>query len=294
MSHSTVLVIGEDPEAMLAPYDEGLEVEPYRKYEDIQSPKDHWLMKVAREEGGLSDDCGWPAFIAFVNQRYNDEDPYFHDEAIDRMYRMSTYNPMSRWDWYLLGGRWTGYFDLRAGATGVLGEPGVMTDRATGGQVDQARKRDIDFDAMRARHSAEAVDIIRKVLAVLKDQPPLMPWQRYRDEWPGNIDGARKAYHAQPGLKALDDARLDTFEDPVEFYCLGSAEPETAYVAKHTRACVTPFAVLNEQGWAERGRMGWFGMVADETDPIEWTDRAWSLIDAAPEDALFSLYDVHI
>lgn len=296
MSHSTVLVIGEEPEEMLAPYSEELEVEPYRKYEDANSPQEHWHFKSLVAEQGLAEGAGWPAFIAAYRERYPDsaEETLLYDEEMDRVYQMSTYNPLSRWDWYLLGGRWTGYFDLCPGARGTAGEPGLMTAPARGGRVDQARKGDIDWSAMRERHAADARKEIREVLAVLKDQPPLMPWVRYREEWPNNIDGARQAYHVQPGLRALHEAKIDAWDDPAERYFLGSVEPETAYVAQTCRVRTTPFAVLTTEGWAEKGHMGWFGMVHDEKDQTDWTDRVQSLIDAAPDDALFSLYDVHI
>lgn len=295
MSHSTVLVIGDDPEKMLEPYDENKEVEPYRQYEDVQTPQDHWLFKTLTEEHGLATDADWPTFIAAHNARYSDSDEgLLYDDGMDRAYSMSTYNPLSRWDWYLLGGRWTGYFDLKPGATGAIGEPGVMTPRAHGGRVDQAHKGDIDWGTMRERHAADARSEIRQVLAALKDQPPLMPWARYRDQWPDNIDAARRAYHVQPALKALRDAKLYPFDDPTETYCLDSVEPETAYVARAAKQRTTPFAVLTDDGWAEKGRMGWFGMVADEKDQSDWTERVQRIIDAAPDDALFSLYDVHI
>jgi hypothetical protein len=294
MSHSTVLVIGEDPEKMLEPYDEGLEVEPYREYEDANTPQEHWWWKGTVEECGLAPDAGWTDYLDALNRRYGGGDPILYDADMDRAYHMSTYNPLSRWDWYQLGGRWTGYFDLKPGARGAIGEPGVMTRPARPGRVDQARKDDIDFGTMRERHAADARREIREVLAALKDQPPLMPWARYREQWPTDIDAARRAYHVQPGLKALRDAKLDSFGDPTEDYCLDSVEPETAYVTRAAKQRTTPFAVLTAEGWAEKGRMGWFGMVADEKDQTDWTDRVQVLIDRAPGDALFSLYDVHI
>ena len=294
MSHSTVLVIGEDPECMLAPYDEDLKIEPYRQYVDVDSPRDFWLWDSLVEDG-LAETAGWPEVIEAANARYADEDDlYFFDPEIGRAYQLSTYNPKSRWDWYLLGGRWTGYFDLKAGAIGEVGEPGLMTPRAANGRVDQARKRDIDFDAMRERHAIDARKEIREVLAVLKDQPPLMPWARYRDEWSDDIEKARRAYHAQPALQALRAADRYPFGDPTEEYCLDSVEPETAYVYRASRRRSTPFAVLTDEGWAEKGRMGWWGVVHDEKDQTDWSDRVQVLIDAASDDSLFSLYDVHI
>ena len=139
MSHTAVLVIGDDPETILAPYQER-----------------EWF------DGG-------------------------------------------KWDWYQLGGRWTGYFSLKPGTKGVTGAPGLMTAPATGGRVDQARKKDID----------------------------------------------------------LSDISI-------------------------------PFAICTKDGWAERGKMGWFGTVTDEKDSEDWEKQARQIIENASDDSLFSLYDLHI
>lgn len=291
MSHSAALVIGEDPEALLAPYDEAFEVEPYRRYEDVSRPADHWLFDKLVEEG-MPADVGWPGFLELYNARYEGADPHLYDAEMDRIYETSTYNPKSRWDWYLLGGRWTGYFALKAGRTGEVGEPGLMTSSAPAGRVDQARKDDIDFDAMRAAHEKDARDEISRALSVLAGAVPLMPWAAYHDVYSTDIDKARQAYHAQPALAALREARLDPIECPFDFYCLGSVDPETVYVTRAVALRTTPFAICTADGWAEKGRMGWFGVVHDEAD--DWPERAWKIIDSAADDALFSLYDLHI
>lgn len=230
MSHSTVLVIGENPEEMLAPYSEELEAEPY--------------------------------------------------------------NPKSKWDWYQLGGRWTGFFRLRPGATGSVGQPGVMTPPAGNGLYDSARKADIDWEAMRASHEAGARAEFAAVMEVLTGQPPLMPWSVYRETYSTDINKAREAYRAQPAIAALTAARLYTIGCPFEAYCLGAADPEAAYAAKIGRERTMTFAVLDDEGWHERGRMGWFGAVADERD--DWPETWQRLVDRAADDALFSVYDVHI
>lgn len=294
MSHSTVLVIGEDPEKMLEPYDENTEVEPYRKYDDSATPQDHWMFKVLTEEHGLASDADWPAFIAAHNERYK-EDP---DEAMqydaekDRIYSMSTYNPLSRWDWYQLGGRWTGFFKLKSGTRGETGEPGLMTPRGKFGWADQARKSDIDFEGMRVAAAAEAAEFHAKAMRILAGTPPMVRWEKVREEmFPGDIDAARRYYHNQPGNLALSEANL-WINDPVEYLCLEHPDPLLKHVTRARLEACRTFAILNADGWHERGRMGWFGVVHDETDA--WPAVAESLMDAAPDDALFSVYDVHI
>jgi hypothetical protein len=292
MSHSTVLVIGEDPEKMLVPYDENTEVEPYRKYDDAERPQGHWMFKTLNEDG-LADDADWPAFVAAYNARYDDEsDPTLYDAEKDRVYSMSTYNPLSRWDWYQLGGRWTGYFKLKPGALGSTGEPGIETLRGKPGWVDQARKGDIDFDGMRDAAGAEAAEFHAKAMSILAGTPPIKRWEKVREEiFPGDIDAARRYYHNQPGNLALHAAKL-WIDDPAEYLCLDAPDPLLEHVTRARLDAGRPFAILDDQGWHERGRMGWWGVVHDETDT--WPATAQSLMDAAPDDALFSLYDVHI
>lgn len=117
MSHYTLLVIGEDVEGQLAPFDENISVAPYRRYWDSDD--------IERWEGILSKDDGerpvlTPAgekatleeIAAVYNERYReDDDEVFVDNG--GIYEMTSYNPQSRWDWYQIGGRWQGYFAVR-------------------------------------------------------------------------------------------------------------------------------------------------------------------------------------
>ena len=70
------------------------------------------------------------------------------------------YNPQGKegqWDGYLIGGRWTGFFLLREKTLGLLGTPGFFTKSPTDLRAaDQARKCDIDWEAMRKRAREQA------------------------------------------------------------------------------------------------------------------------------------------
>jgi len=58
-------------------------------------------------------------------------------------------NPNAKWDWYVVGGRWSGYFTKKAGAEGEIGEPGVMTPPVTDETLaDVIKVKDIDWKAM--------------------------------------------------------------------------------------------------------------------------------------------------
>ena len=138
MSHFTVLVVGDNAEEQLAPYDENIEVEPYGEDwgdEDIALFEEH-VMKVS---GDLD------TVLAKMREWNGCKNTY--DSERDVYVRWTTYNPKSQWDWYEVGGRWEGFFKL-------TGE-----DR----WVDSAYKGEIDFEGMKQQ------DIEPLTFAYVKD-----------------------------------------------------------------------------------------------------------------------------
>ncbi len=164
MSHFTVMVIGAEPEDQLAPFDEQLETPRYVSY-----TKDQLIEKEKKSiedyKNGLYADfladperyrakcVSNPAHINYLENEFpkklswDDEEIYqeaikwYESEDIGENGEVySTCNPNSKWDWFVLGGRWSGSIKLKEGATGEMGESG------TGGNetgIDQAMKGDI-------------------------------------------------------------------------------------------------------------------------------------------------------
>lgn len=139
--------------------------EEYRRDhpEERAIPDDIWLSVQQR----------YSADLVAIGALYTDEeiakaknDYWGHDEEDeddsetlhfdeDGLFRWSTYNPKSKWDWYSVGGRWQGYFVTRK--AGLLGEPGVFGSRSllNPEQVDVTRVSDIDWEAMKQAHVEE-------------------------------------------------------------------------------------------------------------------------------------------
>ena len=141
MSHYTVLVIGptdEDELAnALAPFEEDIEVPPYisetkadqirkhrrlldaaaamrEQYEQYRPPytegsharanRQHvdWITKVAPVQAQLDDEALWRVILS--------QDPGTDRDVDGHIW--STRNPLARWDWWAVGGRWNGIFTL--------------------------------------------------------------------------------------------------------------------------------------------------------------------------------------
>lgn len=220
MSHSTVTVVIKDVdstaeaidmvEVLLAPFDENMELDPpvpewldadnvehavtfYREHPEYcpgedglgpEKPFDEYVT-----EGNLEAWNEWTRQACGAYHRSERADG-FYDAEQDRFGYYSTYNPDSRWDWWEIGGRWHGFYQLKpkvvigsaevpywrkklderfpgkdrvhgeeqhpefdGSQDALLGLGGTFGDEEGenfAGRADLARKGDIDFEAMRS------------------------------------------------------------------------------------------------------------------------------------------------
>jgi hypothetical protein len=65
------------------------------------------------------------------------------------LYRLSTYNPQSKWDWWIIGGRWRGHFKVKPNMPYILGdETWGEEERPPAGNGDIVKKMDVDWEGM--------------------------------------------------------------------------------------------------------------------------------------------------
>jgi hypothetical protein len=103
MSHFAVLVLHEEDqfiEDLLAPYDENLEVEPYIKYTRIQA-----INKMRKDCPSLYKDKS-------EDEIFQEACDWFGCTLDDDNNLLSTYNPHSKWDWWQVGGRFSGILPI--------------------------------------------------------------------------------------------------------------------------------------------------------------------------------------
>jgi len=299
MSHFTVMVISDDHDARLAPYHEfectGCNDE-YVQDIDITDEINVLFAKAQAdgEEDPLAEALGYhgleDAIVESEDVVDRDGDHKFGYAVVvdgNLVKAVNRTNPNKKWDWYQVGGRWTGFLKLKPGATGKSGRPGLMTDAAEPGYADIARKGDVDWNGMRRSAEINAGKKWDEVRAISPDG--WESWDSVRSRI-ADIDDARKFYHGQAGKAALRDAGdrsmlwigddiLATREDYVRDAGLD--------------ACV-PFALIKDGKWIERGQMGWFGMSIDRVDHSDWSIEINAMIDDLPDDTLITIVDCHI
>ena len=113
--------------------------------------------------------------VAWMNEW--DDGEYGIDE--EGPYRISHYNPKSKWDWYEIGGRWRGYFKLKAEAMdqvdtlAVVGRPGSF-DNEQRYDADHTLKKYIDIAGMRDLAGERAASTWDRADALIGNLPPML------------------------------------------------------------------------------------------------------------------------
>lgn len=176
-------------------------------------------------------------------------------------------NPDAKWDWYLLGGRWAGFFKLKPKGKGEMGKKSwTNRDEVTEpGRADQALKRDIDWDGMENDNFDEICSIY--------------------DEFKVKYDNGD--FKDNPALIYFDYGVENTGDRD-------NYIPETREQYINRRAGLRIFSFIKDGKWYERGEMGWWGAVSDEKNPDEWRTQLRNALNELPDDTLMSMYDCHI
>ena len=214
---------------------------------------------------------GFEKFARPVKECYETMEQFaeeYHSYEVIEKGRIGRYtNPNAKWDWWVVGGRWSDWLQLKDGT-----------------KVDSAAKGDIDFDAMTHEvktKAAKKYDEVHKIVA----GRTWLSWEECEAEKNHNIEAAREMYHDQPVIKDLQALRL-WFETD-DFLVT-----RDAYIAKKGKAAIVPFAVLVDGKWMERGNMGFWAMVSDENP--DWDTEFAEILKDISDDLFITVVDCHI
>jgi hypothetical protein len=296
------MVIGDDVEGQLEPYNEEIQVAPYRKYDHDPA----WLFRFYASENEGHPEPSLETLVAFLNDRWEEDGEKY---GVDEMgvYSLSTYNPDSKWDWYTVGGRWMGFFKLKEEAmdratAAELGRPGVFGNEPKH-DADVVLRGDVDAEAMRSAHGEAAGRRWDRAHALFAGTPEPDSWATVRERHPENVDAARVEYHEQPRVKAVSDhdaacRREERWDDAllgwdghIETFDVSREE----YVQRSRNNAICPYAYLKDGEWFAPGEMGWWGMSSDtEEDQARFAREFNELFDALPDDTVLTMVDCHI
>lgn len=204
-------------------------------------------------------------------------------------------NPNYKWDWYQLGGRWSGaIIKLKEGVTGTIGSGSLVSGNMAG--VDQVRKGDIDFEGIIREAKKEAIEQYNDLASNCGGSIPHIDilwssmWIEGSEHFKLTPDEKRAIYGKQEGVQIWKKFVTNPFgPDLDDFQCTVEE-----YAQKSADRAFTTHAIVKDSIWYEKGSMGWFAMVSNAKEQADWNNEVSKLLEGLPDDTLISIYDCHI
>jgi hypothetical protein len=231
---------------------------------------------------------------------------YFGYEQKDGKYGYM-HNPQAKWDWWSLGGRWRGLLPVKDVTKATQGLPGVFGERKTEANTADATKFS-NLDIERIDRLME--EQINNFWAEYQKWLEIKNAGALEDE--NNIE-VRFAMHGD--LEAMGLARIVKDSAPI-LDPDGSVAKDKNGRDRYTKAewayddltedelrtkfkwrfGFGTYAVLDDEGWKEKGKMGWFGTSSDTIeDRIEWgSNYVDKFLRNEDPDTIVAVVDCHI
>lgn len=308
-------------------------VRPYRPneigissaYDTKRTEEQQWadLQEEAEKFKFFSNPPTWPEVILYANNRWypegeneeNRQSILRYDEEKDRAYTLSTYNPDSKWDWYQVGGRWSGYFPVKQPLDLDEADQLIQGQRSWTNKdqpreawtVDGGPIRLLDLDLLRDRKGDEAAKRYDTYQTLVQDLPEAVPFRTFSEEAQAGAelaqtraegtaiwDRARDLYAAQERVRvarAHDEFKWD-FDCLIEEFSVS----REFYIETARNAAVPGYALVTPEGeWVAPGKMGWFGMSSDSAEDMAmFKSKCNGYIEALDPDTLLIAVDCHI
>ena len=321
MSHFTVLVIGDYPEDLLAPYsecDEDFFTEhditekvraEFEKRKGIINGEKHDFLHFAEEWEGATI---VNSESEHLKKRANKENHTFVDKNGECKV-FTYYNDYAKYDYYIDARDSDSRWDL---------SDFIFKKKDFNPLNSEITIGDVDFDAMLAKIDDESGKEYDKVLEIFGGSiPEYKTWaelldsikereeklyaiytdserseeeraeaRKQREEL---LNGIRDFYHNQEPVKMFNEKR------PGFWYGCSLDDFYGKTREEYIKEGYLPFhSILTEDGWHERAKMGWWAVELDEKmSPSEWREYQFNLLKTISEenpDTPFNFYDCHI
>lgn len=332
MSHFTVLVIGNNPEAQLAPFQENNMGDCPNEYLKFNDEEDDYKKRYETEsvscvktiDGGLyskwdnkfkvqttdffeQNEFEYPEGSEEIavpfTQNYASFEQFMDDHCgySERDKTQGRYgyweNPNAKWDWYALGGRWQGMLRLKKESSDALVGSKSLLDKNQlyePGYADSASKGGIDFEAMQESAMAKAAINYDQLEEVTRGLPLPNIKTMYEVQEGETQPRIVGEYYNQLWTKAVRKLSFaNIFEDPSEQFMVFKGGRE-AFIQEARDNAFCTFAAIKNGKWYERGDMGWWGCVSDEKDQVAWHTEFMNILNDVSDDTIISVYDCHI
>jgi hypothetical protein len=229
-------------------------------------------------------------------------------------------NPNRKWDWYQVGGRWSGLLRIKELVTPIRGEKSWMI-RKEGGKddphtADAALVEDIDFEGMNSEATVKAEEFYQKYLRSKEIEAGRIP-KEGDDVWvEHDVHSVLYSLGIRTCVKhreaMVDEKGQPIMEEVPNFNEPGKTETkqkwsepkfeDVAFTLEDLKSKYvwywefSTYSVLDDSGWHEKGQMGWWGCSSDSAEDREKWGQSFTkrFIDDESPDTLIVVVDCHI
>ena len=218
-------------------------------------------------------------------------------------------NTDAQWDWYQVGGRWSGMLQVKEGADAEKGDASWAGEYNPSG-VDVCQFKDLDLDAMLKLAHQRLESQYRTAAKNAADKGFVGSFEEFekcavragmaekdlRDRWESAERPGRFADFIDSLEKEEDDS-AKTLRESERLGLGGFFGMEIGQTLQQMTDEAEPFstfATLKDGTWSEQGALGWFGMVGDEKDAAEWANNFNAVLDTLNPEDYITIVDCHI
>ena len=190
-------------------------------------------------------------------------------------------NPNSKWDWYVIGGRFQRKFLPKDGVEYNKGSASVFEDPDPN-YAAQIRKGDIDFDRMKKEWEQRMIAQWDKLMGVLGNIP--IDWKPSTDfNWDDDVERAK--YWEQDGIKQIKESEdfrwgFDCHQLDKMLGCKNVDD----WIKKHDwRGCYRPYGYIKDGEWID----------CDWHTDGDYNKAFDKWFDSLPDSAIINIVDCH-
>lgn len=283
MSHFTMLVPADDENQlaeMLAPYYEQIEKDsPYAVFHVEYRKEDFEAEAKSILETIKTDDHYSPETVMLAQEAFDAEDyeSVFQEWTYGQIGPDGHYgyyhNPNAKWDWYSIGGRWSGLLKLKESRDKIplagIGEGGAFNQASTDPyEADYAPAGVIDFKSMRQKRIDTELKTYDAYHAILSEKDRMSA-----AEYQSALFDAGLIM-----LSKYDEDRFSMSRDK--------------FIESVSDTRLTHGFIDKDGKWHESSDMGWFGITTDHQD--DFGKKFWEFIASLPAKQMLYVVDCHI
>lgn len=243
------------------------------------------------------------------------QNPEYLETVKDEEFGDYQHNPNSKWDWYVIGGRFDGVFDDKKNITSYM-------------NGNLVKAEDIYDYASTSLEQVEGIarDFLEEYKSIAHHFGPIPPIPEYKDVRDGNmteeefaqkqevlrgsaffektIDLIKYTSERVEKISGIDPGYLGLFSTmPISLIREITLEDDE----KDFQTCVSlldwfsPISYVDQDNWHEYGDVGWFGYIGqDEREEKKWVYEYVDLLEQATqkttdnEQSCIVIVDVHI